>query len=148
MSKPNQLSCSQYVTIPYEMVRDALQADLVGFLRRASNGEISVEPPTLRFRIGALEIGAHIDVSIERFTVVEIAWSGARAPYLFPRMLAKLLIWPLSRTETQLDLLGEYRPPLGVAGKVIDSAVGSDLALESVRTLVNQVVRQLQTELS
>src|SRR5215471_2704831 len=99
MTKPNQLSCSQYVTIPYDMVRNALEADLVGLLKRASNGEISAEPPTLRFQIGALEIGAQIDVSVDRFTertsplgerstLIELTWSGARAPYLFPKMQA------------------------------------------------------------
>ena len=62
-------------------------------------------------------------------------------------MRAQLSIWPLTSTETQLELEGEYRPPLGLVGSALNAAVGKVLAEASVHRLLDDAVEQLKREI-
>jgi hypothetical protein len=161
MSDPKELRCYEYVTVPYERVRDALQRDAAGIFQRATvtaAARAQELVATLRVAIGALEIGANVAIEVrsatekqsalgDRTTSLELAWRATNATALFPSMEATLTIYPLSPTETQLDLHGRYRPPLGAVGQAIDAMVGHRLAEASVLRFVQDVATRLRAEL-
>ena len=80
-------------------------------------------------------------------TRVSIGWEAAHGPSLFPMMSAQLSAWPLTATETQIELEGEYTPPLGSIGQAIDAAVGHRIAEASVRRFLENVVEQIRDDL-
>lgn len=65
-------------------------------------------------------------------------------PSLFPFMKAELSIYPLTATETQLDFLGVYEPPLGALGKALNAIVGHRIAEASVHRFVSDVAGYLR----
>jgi hypothetical protein len=69
-------------------------------------------------------------------------------PNLFPFMKAELSVYPLTATETQLNLLGNYEPPFGVLGSMIDSVVGNRIAEASVHQFITDVAVYLRAEIS
>jgi hypothetical protein len=51
-------------------------------------------------------------------------------------MEAELVVYPLSKSETQLELQGRCSPPLGALGGALDSLVGHRIADASVHRFV------------
>lgn len=162
MSEPRRLRSYEYVNRPYEDVREALHARALEVFQRATT--VAAERAdtlmaSLRVPVGAVEVGVpvHIHVrgihdepgqsGVSAVTRVAIGWEAARAAGLFPSMSAQLSAWPLSAGETQLEIEGEYRPPLGVVGNAIDAAVGHRVAEASVKRFLDDVVAQLRREL-
>jgi hypothetical protein len=62
-------------------------------------------------------------------------------------MAAEISAWPLSSSETQLEIEGGYRPPLGPLGTAIDAAVGHRVAEACVHRLLEDLSEQLRREL-
>jgi hypothetical protein len=62
-------------------------------------------------------------------------------------MKAELSLWPLTSSETQLEIEGAYRPPLGVVGAAADAALGHRLAEATVHRFLDDVVEQVRREL-
>ncbi len=81
-------------------------------------------------------------------TVLQIEWEAAESPELFPLMNAELSIYPLTRTETQLDFAGLYKPPAGALGGAVDSIVGHRIAEVSVHRFVEDVATYLKSSLA
>ena len=147
-----------YVNHPYSAVRDALVKDPAGVLRAATNAAASrarAVAAALHVNIGPLDIGAEIAVTVgeiseqtpdapSRVTRIPIAWSAAQRAALFPIMNAELSVYPLTETETQLDFLGRYEPPLGIVGGALDAMVGHRIAEASVHRLVADVANYLR----
>ena len=114
---------------------------------------------TLHVGVGAVEIGVDVRPYLKRIwedesvgglspvTRVEIGWKASRAPALFPSMHLELAAWPLSSGETQLEINGEYNPPLGVVGDIIDAAVGHRIAEASLHHLLDDIVAEIQHDL-
>src|SRR5262245_17381618 len=137
MAKPHELRFYDYVNHPYAAVRDALLADLGGVFERGTKSatrRAEALAATLKVEVGAVEIGT--DVVIEKIgveerpegpvgraptTFIKLRWKAARAAALFPSMEAELVVYPLSKNETQLELQGHYSPPLGAIGGTLDS---------------------------
>jgi len=69
-------------------------------------------------------------------------------PRLFPLMKAELSIYPLTTTETQLDFLGHYEPPLGALGKAMNAVAGHRIAEASVHRFVSDVAGYLRKALA
>jgi len=161
MSEPRELHCYKYVNVGYETVRDALRRDAVGLFQRATASATSRAhelASTLRVAVGALEIGADVKIAVravndkvsalgDRRTELEIAWTAASAAGLFPSMEATLSVYPLSAQETQIDLHGRYRPPLGVVGDALDALVGHRIAEASVLRFVEDIAGRINIEL-
>ncbi len=161
MAEPRELTCYEYVTVPYATVRDALRADARGLFQRATvsaarRAEDLVA--TLHVEVGALHIGADVAIVIkgvtedisalgDRTTRVELAWTASRGAGLFPAMEATLSVYPLSAGETQLDLHGRYRPPLGPVGNAFDAILGHRVAQASVLRFVQEIAARLNAEL-
>ena len=83
-------------------------------------------------------------VPISPVTRVPIEWSAAQRAALFPIMNAELSVYALTATETQLDFLGRYQPPLGLVGGALDAMVGHRIAEASVHRLVADVAKYLR----
>jgi hypothetical protein len=163
MAKGRELRCFDYVNHPYEQVRDALCRDAPGVFQAATTvaasraHEVASE---LRVHVGALEIGAEIRITVNQVEVrpaeplhapetrLHIEWEAARRPGLFPLMRAELAIYPLTATETQLDLSGRYEPPLGLVGGAVDAIAGHRIAEASVHRFVTDVAEYLRRTLA
>jgi hypothetical protein len=63
-------------------------------------------------------------------------------------MSSVLAIYPLTSTETQLDFLGRYDPPLGLVGEAMDAIVGHRIAEASVHRFVTDIARYLREHLA
>jgi len=148
-----------YVNHPYARVRDALVQDPAGVLRAATNAAVSrakAVATALRVNLGPLDIAAEIAVTVGAIseqtdhapiTRIPIAWSAAQNAAVFPTMNAELSIYPLTSTETQLDFLGAYEPPLGIVGGALDAMVGRRIAEASIHRLVSDVANYLREHL-
>jgi hypothetical protein len=162
MSEPRKLRCYQYVNRPYERVRDLLRRQPLELLQRATNSaaaRASSLAANLKVAVAGIEIGVDARTYLHRvredagvaglspITVLEIGWEASRSQALFPTMRADVSVWPLSSTETQLEITGDYRPPLGLVGNAIDAAVGHRIAEAVVHRFLDDVVEEIRREL-
>lgn len=162
MSKGREVRSFDYVNHPYPAVRDALRADpervFAGATRAAASRAESVAAE-LRVNVAGLDVGAEIAVSVGEIEEddrgpraghrlrIPVEWKAAEHPRLFPLMRARLSIYPLTATETQLDFEGRYEPPLGAAGAAIDAVVGHRIAEASIHRFVKDVAHHLRVTL-
>jgi hypothetical protein len=63
-------------------------------------------------------------------------------------MKAELAVYPLTATETQLDLSGNYDPPFGALGSVIDAVLMHRIAEASVHQFIKDIAVYLRAELA
>jgi hypothetical protein len=163
MSEPRKLRCYQYVNRPYEQVRALLHREPLQLLQRATTSAAARAgslAANLHVSVGGVEIGVDVRPYLQKIreestvaglspvTCLEIGWEAIRAPGFFPAMQhLELSAWPLSSTETQLEITGEYRPPLGVVGNALDAAVGHRIAEASVHRFLDDVVEQMKRDL-
>jgi len=161
MSKRRELRCFDYVNRPYPQVAEVLSAHASTIFERATRSaaehanDVGAE---LRVRIGAIEIAADIDISITEVPgarspanqpalQLDLVWKSKRRPGWFPEMTGSLLAYALAPRETQIELAGNYDPPLGVLGDAIDAIALHSIAEEAVRRFVNSVAAYLRAEL-
>lgn len=152
-----------YVNQPYDKVRAAIESDANEVFRNATKVaalRAKSVASELHVNIAGIEVGADIEITVTGIentqkavtspetTRIELEWEAATMPRLFPFMKAELAIYPLTSTETQLDLRGNYEPPLGIVGSVIDAAVGNRIAEASVHQFISDVAAYLRNELS
>lgn len=151
-----------YVNRPYEPVRALLHARPVALLRAATTSAAARANDvagSLRVAVAGVELGVQVSMHVlavrdeegvaglSPVTYVNLAWEAAHAPSLFPFMAARLSAWPLTSTETQIEIEGDYTPPFGALGAAIDAAVGHRIAEAAVRQFVEDVVEQMRLEL-
>ena len=151
-----------YVNHPYEAVRNALSTDALAVFRSATKAaadrarSVAAE---LRINIGAIEVGADIKIAVKKIeektleeempvTSIDLEWEATTMPGLFPIMRGELAIYPLTSTETQLDFLGVYEPPLGAVGKALNAVAGHRVAEATVHRFVGDVAGYLRESLS
>lgn len=162
MSETRRLQCYEYVNRPYDEVRGLLRGQPLELLQRATTSAAArarTLVATLHLGVAGIDIGVDVRTNVQRIrekekagatspaTIVEMGWEASGAPRLFPVMHLELSAWPLSSSETQLEIVGEYRPPLGVVGNAFDAAVGHRIAEASVKTFLENVVEQIRREL-
>lgn len=154
--------CYQYVNRPYESVRNLLRNQPLDVLRRATTSAVARTREvagSLHIDVGGVEVAVEVRLhvrgvredeavaGVSPVTHVNIGWEAARAPSLFPLMSADLSAWPLTASETQLEVDGDYTPPLGVLGVAVDAAVGHRIAEAAVHRFLEDVVEQIRHEL-
>lgn len=160
MTSARTLRSYDYVNQPLAPVLSALKRGASGIFSRATNGAAEREHALgvqLRVKIGPLDVATDVHVEVgpveepnasdPEVTVFPLTWSSASSPSLFPHMQAKLRVYPLSSSETQLELDGTYDPPFGLLGEAIDSVAGHRIAEACVLHFVQDVAAQLRTEL-
>ncbi|MEZ5426301.1 MAG: hypothetical protein R2747_08555 [Pyrinomonadaceae bacterium] len=162
MSKAKTLRVYDYVNHPYEAVRQVLSRDPETVFRNATKvaaQRAKTVASELHVNIGGIEIGADIAISVKsvedqpkkimmpEMTCLELEWKASQMPGLFPLMKAELSIYPLTSTETQLDLLGNYEVPFGVLGSAVNAVVGHRIAEASVHQFIKDVAVYLRKEL-
>jgi hypothetical protein len=162
MRQPRKVRCYQYVERPYEAVRKLFRERPLDVLQRATTtaaARADSLAAQLRVGVAGVEIGVEVKLHVTAIrdeegeaglapvTHVMIGWEAAKAAALFPLMSAQLSAWPLSSSETQLEIEGEYRPPLGAVGNALDAAVGHRIAEASVLRFLEDVVQQVRQEL-
>jgi len=162
MSKPKSIHVYDYVNHPYEKVREALGPDAVEVFSNATKvaaKRARTIASELHANVAGIDVGTEIDIEVKEIgdspktfgspekTILQIEWKASKMPGLFPVMKAELSIYPLTSTETQLDLEGEYEVPLGVVGSAIDAVAGNRIAQASVHRFISDVAAYLRAEL-
>lgn len=164
MAEGRAIRVYDYVDQPYERVRAALLEEASAIFSRATSvaGERAHKLESgLRVNVAGLQIRKEIAIEVSGFreteqstsgftreTRIELRWKAADDPGLFPTMKAELALYPLSSTETQLDLTGHYTPPLGPLGAALDVLIGHRVAEACVHQFVVDVAEQLRRELA
>lgn len=163
MSKDKTIRVYDYVNHPYEAVKDVLCSDAAGVFRNATKVaalRAKTVASELHVNIAGIEVGTDIDISVKAVeerpkkimspeaTLIQLEWEASKMPRLFPFMKAELAVYPLTSTETQLDLEGNYEPPMGLLGSALDAVVGHRIAEASVHQFIKDVAAYLRTELS
>jgi len=154
---PKSIRCYDYVNQPYDQVCEALRAKSNAVFHAATKsaesrgGEVAAG---LHVKIAGFDVSKDVEILIKHYTevesrsgkkmTVEFEWKAAEASGLFPSMTAQMDIYPITKTETQLDFHGEYEPPLGIMGKAIDAVLGHRIAEASVHQFVNEVAAYLR----
>jgi len=162
MSKGREIRCYEYVNHPYEQVRDTLSKDAPVVFQSATKAAASRAQSIasqLHVELGGIGVEADIVISVKKIeekasggidgpaTRLQLEWQAAKMPGLFPLMKADLLVYPLTRTETQLDFSGLYEPPLGAVGQAVNAIVGHRIAEVSVHRFVGDVAEYLRQAL-
>jgi len=152
-----KLSCYDYVNHPYVRVRDTVLAN-PHYVFRHATAAATAQSAALHVRLGGIDVGTEVAIKVagveqdrtydRATTKLFLEWQAASNPGMFPSMKATLLIFPLSATETQLELTGTYEPPMGKLGDAIDAAAGHRLAEASVTRFINEVAGWLREELA
>ena len=161
MAESREVRCYDYVTAPYTRVRDLLHSDAAGIFARATataNDRARELLATLRLSVGPVEVGVDVQLQLKGVTDettavgdprtrLDFTWQATQSAGFFPTMEATLSAYPLSPQETQLDLHGRYRPPLGTLGTAIDATVGHRVAEATVLRLLRDVRTEIIAEL-
>jgi hypothetical protein len=94
----------------------------------------------IRITVGDLVIERHVDLTLKHaraypgFEILDIAWGPLDGgPY--PTFKGTLSAEEMGPTFSRLDLDGQYDPPLGIAGAMLDAVVGHHFAVAGVRAL-------------
>jgi hypothetical protein len=162
MPEPRRLHFYGYVERPYEEVRARLHAGALDLFQRATTsaarrGQDLVAH--LRVELAGVEIGVNVKVHARRVrdddpvagmpatTCVELDWEAARAPALFPILRAQLSAWPVTSTETQIEIEGDYQPPFRSVGTTVDALLLHRVAQASVHRFLEDVLAQLRREI-
>jgi hypothetical protein len=163
MPSERTLLCYDYVSHPFPRVQAALHRGAASIFSRATVGAAKRERDLavqLHVRLGMLDVATEVEVDVGpieetmpspygyQVMVIPLAWKSATNPSLFPRMSAKLLVYPLSGHETQLEFEGSYDPPLGLLGDAIDAVVGHRIAQASVLHFVRDIAARLHADIS
>ena len=163
MSKAKTIRVYDYINHPYETVRQKLTAEALEVFRNATKVaalRAKSVASELHVNFAGIEVGTDIAIAVKSvedqpknistppLTRIQLEWEAATLPRLFPFMKAELSVYPLTATETQLDLSGNYEPPFGVLGSVINSVVGHRIAEASVHQFIKDIAVYLRAELS
>jgi hypothetical protein len=162
MAQSRTVRCYEYVNRPYEAVRGLLQRNPLELLGRATTSAAARSNELggrLKIELGGIELGVQVTIhahsvkegegvaGMSPVTRVAIGWEASRAPSLFPLLSGQLSAWPLTSSETQIELEGQYTPPLGGFGIAVDTAVGHRIAEASVRRFVEDLVEHIREAL-
>jgi len=154
---PKTIRCYDYVNQPYDQVCEALRSKSNSVFHAATlsaesrAGEVAAG---LHVKVVGFDVTKNVEIHIKSYTEIEtnngkkmtilLEWQAAQNAGMFPSMTAHLDIYPITKTETQLDFNGEYEPPMGLMGKAIDAVLGHRIAEASVHQFVEEVAAYLR----
>lgn len=76
--------------------------------------------------------------------IIPLRWEATGPSGLFPRLEGTLRLVELDPDRTEVTLSGNYRPPLGRAGQVLDDTLLARVARSTVRSLLRRFARALE----
>lgn len=79
--------------------------------------------------------------------VIHLTWRARWWPQLLPTMEADLGLHPLSERATELSFTGEYVPPGGLIGEIVDWLVGGRVALSTAEAFVEDLAAAIERRL-
>jgi len=162
MSEPRTVHCYEYVNRPFDAVRELLRLHALDVFQKATKSAASragAVGASLHAQVGTLDVAVDVRLHVQNITDdtgvagmspvtrITLGWEAERATALFPVMKAVLSFWPLTSSETQMEIEGAYRPPLGAVGNVADAAIGHRVAEAAVHRFLDDVVEQIRREL-
>jgi hypothetical protein len=163
MDKGREIRCYDYVNHPYERVRDVLKQNALAVFQSATKTAASRAESVaaeLHVDFGGIGVKSDIKISVQGIgenagdamsaptTELLLEWEAASAPRLFPLMKGTLAVYPLTKTETQLDFHGVYEPPFGAVGKTMNAIAGHRIAEASVHRFIDEVAGYLRQALA
>lgn len=163
MSDSRKVRCYDYVDRPYDSVRELLRQralEVFGHATASAAARAKSVDASLHARVGGIDVAVDVRIHVHAITdepsvaglspvtSITLGWEAAQSTSLFPVMRAELSFWPVSSTETQLEVRGDYRPPLGTVGDAIDAVIGHRVAEAAVHRFLADVVEQIRRELT
>lgn len=155
-----EIRAFDYVNQPYAAVRDVLTKDASSIFHSATKvAEARTDElvASLSVDISGIEVSKDISIrlgeireegsGLKQKTHIALEWQAKDSPGLFPVMQADLALYPLSATETQIDLTGHYEPPMGALGKALDAVAGHRIAEASVHRFISAVAERLRQQM-
>lgn len=77
---------------------------------------------------------------------IPLSWVATGPRGLFPHFEGEVVLRPIDPVRSELLMAGHYRPPLGRAGRAIDSAFLGRVARATVRSFLRRLARSLEDE--
>ncbi len=145
----------RWLHVPYGLVDAIVRRDpraLVASGGRVVDGEVCIELTAHLPGIG-LEVAAEVAITVGAAEElpgpipsvrVPLSWQATHAEHLFPEMYGYLEAFPTTSSATELAIVGEYVPPLGAVGAVVDHAVMHRIAEESVVELLEAIATEIK----
>jgi hypothetical protein len=162
MPDTREINCFDYVNAGYERVRDVLQTNPLALCHSATKTTAApggLATAELHMGLGGFAIGTDVDVAVREVeeqaatprhpttTTLRFDWQASGRPWLFPFMHAELRAYPINATNTQLELVGRYDPPLGAIGAAVDAVIGHRIASACVDRFLADVAGHLRATL-
>lgn len=160
MGIAKQFRVYDYVNHPYDDVRRELVSrgsDVFRDATKVAAARAQSVASELHLSFSGIEMSADISISIISVlelpktatsgptTRIQLEWEAAKLPRLFPFMRAEISIYPLTSSETQLELVANYEPPFGLIGTAMDTVIGRRIAEASVHRFIVDVATYLRT---
>lgn len=133
--------------VSYETLSRALHTNLTSLLHRSAPGRDDLGPEVIGLTSalsGPLRIPAVVEIeSTGHVGSIHIRWRARHLRSAFPVMEAELTARARPDGHSQLVLTGEYTPPFGSMGAVVDLLVGRHVAHSTGERLLASVARTL-----
>ena len=152
---PTRVTECRWLHMPYALVDTLVREDPLALL--ASGGrlvddevhmELSAHMPGTGIAVAAeaaFEVGDVEDHPGPIPSVrVPLSWRATHGQQFFPRMDAYFEAFPTTPTDTELAIVGEYEPPLGAVGALVDHTVMHRVASEAVAELLEAIAGEIK----
>jgi hypothetical protein len=78
--------------------------------------------------------------------LIRIRWTP-EGSVVFPKFVGTLLVWGESDPNiSYIELDGDYKPPLGIAGELFDETIGHRIAQSTARELLRDLERGIEAQ--
>jgi hypothetical protein len=119
-------------------------------MAKHANGDGEKLLSELGFNLGKRRVGRRIKVDIGApktaagLMFLHIRWQASTVTGLFPTLEGDLEVAALGRAKTQLGLSANYKPPLGLVGKIADRALFHRVAEVTVKDFLERIGERLE----
>ncbi|HEY1697612.1 MAG TPA: hypothetical protein VGG39_35870 [Polyangiaceae bacterium] len=161
MSQEHHVRYYSFVDRPFGDVRSLLRERAREVFERATSSAAArarTLGASLHAQAAGLDLAVAVHIHVHRvvdeegvaglppLTKLSVSWEATENAWLFPIMNAEVRIWPLTSTETQIEIAGRYRPPFGPTGAALDTVALHRIAEATVHRFLEDVVEQLRRE--
>lgn len=98
----------------------------------------------VKIRGGAVAKTVILDLGIPvrgtAVTTLPLRWWATGTPALFPKMEGELAVADIGSAMTQVQFQGNYQPPLGSVGRILDRTLLHRFAEVSVKDFVDTII--------